>query len=122
MNYYRRIRTERRRELRKNETEAERIMWIYLRKMRMAGYIFRRQHSLDRYIADFYCPSTKLAIELDGGIHDTETQKQYDKHRDQVINNLGVTILRFKNQEVLEDPTQVLLTIRNKLDSLHISD
>ena len=108
--------------MRKNETEAERIMWIYLRKMRMAGYIFRRQHSLDRYIADFYCPSTKLAIELDGGIHDTETQKQYDKHRDQVINNLGVTILRFKNQEVIDDPTQVLQTIRNKLDSLYISN
>ncbi|MDF1496944.1 MAG: endonuclease domain-containing protein [Patescibacteria group bacterium] len=119
MSSYRVIRTEFRRYLRKNQTEAERVMWIYLQKMRYAGYIFRRQHSIDRYIADFYCPKVKLAIELDGGIHDRPEQQRKDNIRDAIIKSHGVTILRFKNHEVTNDPNQALVKIRKTLDQLN---
>ncbi len=118
MSSYRVIRTEFRRYLRKNQTEAERIAWIYLQKLRYAGYIFRRQHSIDRYIADFYCPKVKLAIELDGGIHDRPEQQQKDKIRDAVITSNGVTILRFRNEEITNDPSEALVKIRKTLDDL----
>lgn len=86
--------------------------------MRNTGYIFRRQHSIDRYIADFYCPRVKLAIEVDGLIHDTKDQIEHDKIRDEIIAIEGVTILRFKNSEILEDPSQALIQIRDTLDRL----
>jgi very-short-patch-repair endonuclease len=118
MSSYRTIRTDFRRHLRKNQTEAERILWIYLQKLRYAEYIFRRQHSIDRYIADFYCPKVKLAIELDGGIHDRPEQQAKDKIRDATIKTHGVTILRFRNEEVTEDPSTALMKIRKTLDKL----
>ena len=116
---YRVIRTEFRRYLRKNQTEAERILWLYLQKLRYAGYIFRRQHSIDRYIADFYCPKVKLAIELDGSIHDLPEQKAKDRKRDAIIRNHGVTIIRFKNKEVTNDPSGALVKIRKTLNELN---
>ncbi len=118
MSGYRVVRTEFRRHLRKNQTEAERILWIYLQKMRYAGFIFRRQHSIDRYIADFYCPKVKLAIELDGSVHDTPEQQKRDAVRDEIIKKTGVTILRFKNHEVTKDPSLALVKIRKTLDQL----
>ena len=118
MNGYRVVRTEFRRHLRKNQTEAERILWIYLQKMRYAGFIFRRQHSIDRYIAVFYCPKVKLAIELDGSIHDTPEQQKRDAVRDEIIKKTGVTILRFKNYEVTKDPSLALVKIRKTLNKL----
>jgi len=67
-----------RKRLRKEATKAEKILWPHLRKFRWHGYPIRRQYSIDPYIVDFYCPKTKLAIEIDGGIHDTDYQKQYE--------------------------------------------
>lgn len=87
--------------------------------MRYAGYIFRRQHSIDRYIADFYCPKVKLAIELDGGIHDRPEQQVKDKIRDAIITSHGVTILRFRNEEIINDPSKALIKIRKTLDELN---
>jgi len=56
--------------LRKNATDCERILWCHLRNRNFANYKFRRQHPIDRYILDFYCPEMRLAVELDGGDHD----------------------------------------------------
>lgn len=90
---------ERRRELRKNQTKAEEILWWYLRDRKM-GVKFKRQHSVGGYILDFCCSEKKLIIELDGEIHNTEEAKQNDAVRDKYFKELGYTILRFKNEEV----------------------
>ena len=68
-------------ELRKSMTEAEEILWKHLRNNKLNELKFRRQHPLDIFIADFYCHQKKLIIELDGGIHDTLDQKEYDEGR-----------------------------------------
>jgi very-short-patch-repair endonuclease len=101
------------RELRKESTEAEKKLWKYLRDRRFLNNKFRRQHIIDRFIVDFYCPEAKLAIELDGSIH--LQQKDYDLLRQNAIENAGIKILRFKNREVLNDIKNVLISIKNHL-------
>jgi very-short-patch-repair endonuclease len=95
------------RELRKRQTPAEKILWHELRSRKLQGVKFFRQHSLiyeeDRghlhfFIADFYSAEQKLVIELDGKIHDY--QKHYDYERDLVISEMGLKVVRFKNEEV----------------------
>ena len=90
---------ERRRELRKNQTKAEEILWWYLRDRKM-GVKFKRQHGVGGYIADFYCSEKKIIIELDGEIHNTEDAREYDAVRDKFFTELGYKVLRFKNEEV----------------------
>jgi very-short-patch-repair endonuclease len=67
--------------MRKNPTEAEQMLWKHLKKFRSTGFIFRRQHPVDFYIADFYCHKLKLVIEVDGEIHDTEETREHDDGR-----------------------------------------
>jgi very-short-patch-repair endonuclease len=88
------------RELRKNLTPAERKLWDFLRSKNLGGYKFRRQHPISYYIADFYCHSLRLVIELDGGVHDTLEQKEHDVGRELELRNLGLHIIRFRNEEV----------------------
>jgi very-short-patch-repair endonuclease len=90
-------------QLRKNETIAEKLLWERLNKNQVLRLRFRRQHPLKYFIADFYCHKVKLVIELDGGIHNAPKQFEYDQNRDYEMNELGLTILRFKNEEVLEN-------------------
>lgn len=99
--------TELARELRSNPTADEKRMWEILRKRRFHGYRFLRQkpivheqhvHRHFFYIADFYCAELKLVIELDGKVHDF--QKEYDLNRDTVMKNLGLKVLRIKNEEL----------------------
>lgn len=99
--------TELARELRKNQTESEQILWEHLRKRRLKGYRFVRQkpfiynQSQSRkyfFIADFYCAEKKFVIELDGKIH--EYQQYYDYRRDLILKELGLTTLRIKNEEL----------------------
>ncbi|MDD3793703.1 MAG: DUF559 domain-containing protein [Candidatus Gracilibacteria bacterium] len=85
-------------ELRKNQTESEGILWELLRNRKFNDLKFRRQHPFGRYVADFYCDEIKLVIELDGKIH--ENQKDYDAIRDEVIKTYGVNILRFNSEDV----------------------
>ena len=94
------------RELRKNSTPAEKLLWTELRNRQLNRAKFFRQHPLiyeeDRgrlhfFIADFYCAEFKLVIELDGKIH--EKQKYYDRERDLIIERLGLKVVRFKNEE-----------------------
>ena len=108
--------------LRKCQTDAEEFLWARLRKRQLNGKKFLRQFAILYgsslgsalfYIVDFYCHECKLAIEVDGKIH--ESQKEYDLKRDKEINDLGIKVLRFKNEEVFGDLEGVLEKIRSCL-------
>jgi very-short-patch-repair endonuclease len=99
--------------LRKNSTDAERIIWSHLRNKRMMGVKFRREQPFGRYIVDFISFSNKLVIEIDGGQH--ARQKEKDKVRDRFIRQAGFRILRFWNNEVLQNREAVLEVIRRAL-------
>ena len=114
-------------ELRKNPTESESRLWKILRKKQMKGFKFLRQKPLiysEKYriksffIADFYCSRMKLVIEVDGKIHDY--QKHYDKERDIVIQELGLEVLRIKNEET-KNPDQVRAKILTRIEYLQTS-
>mgnify|MGYP000225397422 CR=1 FL=1 len=94
--------------LRKNQTCAETVLWQKLRNRQLLGYKFRRQYPFDKYILDFCCLELKLVIELDGGQHAKEKQKQYDKQRTQLLEEKGFFVLRFWNTEMLTDTNAVL--------------
>lgn len=94
---------EKRRELRKNLTEAERALWKKLRGRRLEGLKFFRQYGIGAYIADFYCPQRKLVIEVDGGQHYLQEGKDYDAQREQYMNSLGIYTLRFSNLDILKN-------------------
>ncbi|MFD2512231.1 endonuclease domain-containing protein [Pontibacter locisalis] len=100
-----------RRNLRNNSTGAEGELWKYLKGGQQLGRKFRRQHSIGSYIIDFYCPSEKLAIELDGQVHQYSAAEQADMERDQTLNELGIKILRFENKDVFQQLDAVLQEI-----------
>lgn len=97
------------RELRRNMTQAERLLWDRLRANRLGGRHFRRQQVIAGFIVDFYCHAASLAVELDGAVH--ETQVDYDAQRDRALAAHGVHVLRFKNQQALENLDLVTETI-----------
>ncbi len=100
-------------EMRKNPTPAEEALWQRLRGEQL-GTKFRRQHSIDRFIVDFYAREPRLIIEVDGPIH--ETQREYDALRQSILEELGYRVLRFTNDQVLQNIEQVIATIRAALD------
>ncbi len=104
-------------ELRKTMTPAEEVLWEQLRNNKLFGAKFRRQHPLDIFIADFYCHSKKLIIEIDGGYHDIPEQKQYDEGRTFLLEEKGFRILRFKNEDIFNDLDNVLFEISRLLKS-----
>jgi very-short-patch-repair endonuclease len=95
--------------LRKQQTPAEAIFWELVRNRRLLGLKFRRQHQLGDYVADFYCHEHRLVIELDGGVHAAKRKK--DHKRDAWMEAQGFTVLRFHNEELLDDPESVLRAI-----------
>lgn len=105
--------TQRVRDLRKNQTPSENMLWQCLRGRKLAGYKFYRQHPIKvvhngkiRYfIADFYCHEKRLVIELDGKIH--ENQQEYDEFRTFLINQLGIRVFRLKNEELADISTAI---------------
>ena len=99
--------------LRNNSTSAEAVLWTYLKSASIDGRKFRRQHSIGKYIADFYCPSEKLIVELDGEPHGDYIQIEKDKIRDKFLEGLGITVLRFENRLVFQDPEYILKEIKN---------
>jgi very-short-patch-repair endonuclease len=105
------VKVERSRELRKDMTEAEKVFWEMVRDRRMSGLKFRRQQIIDGFIVDFYCDSLGLCVEIDGGVHETEEQKNYDKLRDEALAIRSLKILRLKNEEVLGDKDSVYQSI-----------
>ena len=104
--------------LRRNPTEAEDILWSYLRNSQMEGVKFRRQHPMKGYVADFYAHSLKFVIELDGGYHNDSVQKFYDKDREDNLIAHNINVLRFTNEEVIDNINYVLSVIREKIISL----
>ena len=90
---------ERARELRNNSTFSEILLWQHLRGKQILGYDFDRQRPIDNYIVDFYCKDLRLAIEVDGESH--HGNDNYDNERDERLNELGVSVLRFDDLEVL---------------------
>jgi very-short-patch-repair endonuclease len=99
--------------LRRNQTDAERVLWFHLRNRRFEGLKFKRQIPIDRYIADFCCSDARLMIELDGGQHATRTQE--DANRTKVLEAMGYLVLRFWNNNVLQNIDGVLEEILNTL-------
>ena len=89
------------RNLRTNMTDAEQLLWSKLRGKQLNGHQFYRQKIIGRYIADFYCPKSKLVIEVDGGQHYSVEGTAKDIMRDEYMGNAGITVLRFSDREVL---------------------
>jgi type I restriction enzyme R subunit len=106
---------ERARELRKNQTPAEQILWEMVRDRRFLNLKFRRQHQIGDYIADFYCHDLKLIIELDGSVHRLSDVEKKDIKRDNYLKSLGFKILRIQNQTILDNPDKVLEIIHKEL-------
>ncbi len=105
-----------RKDLIKNPTCAEYILWDYLRN-RKTSYKIRRQHIIDKYVVDFVCLSKKLVIEIDGGIH--LQQKEKDELRTTDLNHLGYKVIRFSNDEVFDNPIFVAQRIKDELDCIN---
>lgn len=99
------------RALRQISTEAEEKLWQELRNKKLAGLKFRRQHPIDKWIADFYCHEIKLVIELDGSVHDKKEIAEYDAGREKELKELGMNVIRFKNEEVMTSMKSVLNSI-----------
>jgi very-short-patch-repair endonuclease len=97
------------RTLRKNPTDAERLLWKRLSRRQLAGFKFRRQHSVGPYICDFACLDGSVIIELDGSQH--VEQSDYDARRDSFLRSHGFRVLRFWNKDVLAQPEAILETI-----------
>jgi very-short-patch-repair endonuclease len=102
-------------ELRKYETEAEKILWTKLSRNQIMGLQFRRQHPIDRFIADFYCAKIKLVIEVDGSIHELPENKDYDIGRSEILNEFGITVIRFSNEQIVNDIENTIIEIERKV-------
>ena len=107
---------EKARALRKKQTSAEALFWELVRDRRFMGLKFRRQHQLGDYVADFYCHEYRLVIELDGDIHAVKRKK--DHKRDTWMQSQGFKVLRFKNEQLLDDPESVLTAIAHTVEEL----
>lgn len=99
------------RQLRNNSTKSEIYLWKHLKGKQMMGYDFHRQKPLDNYIADFFCYELMLVIELDGYTHQLEDVIEKDKMKEKRLNDLGVKVLRFQDEEVYNDVENVLRVI-----------
>jgi very-short-patch-repair endonuclease len=105
-------------QMRKNPTEAERVMWKLLRKFRQSGFPFRRQHPIEFYIADFYCHNLRLVIEVDGEIHTEKEIQSHDEGRVGELERFGIKVLRFTNNQILHDSDLVVEKINANIKEL----
>jgi len=105
--------------LRKDQTNTEQLVWELLRNRKCNGLKFRRQHVVEGFVVDFYCDKYKLAIELDGSVHNR--RKDYDELRDVELKAKGICVTRIKNSEIDKDPQIVLRKIKKYLKILSIS-
>ena len=112
---------QKRRALRKRMTRAEVLLWVRPKNRRVLGQRVLRQYSVGPYILDFYLPSLRLAIEVDGETHVTEQELEYDRNRQEEIEGLGIQFLRVRNPEIYLDLDSVLERIREKVASLSLN-
>ena len=104
-----------RRFLRKEQTFAEKVVWIYLRKKQILNYKFRRQYSIDQYVIDFYCPKLKFAVEIDGETHNKPEQKDYDNKREKYLMQYNISFIRLSNDELLGNPDKAFKKIEEAI-------
>src|SRR6266496_2580936 len=107
---------------RKNPTQAEKILWEQLRGKKLQNYNFRRQHIIGHYIADFVCLAKKLIVEVDGLIHQLPDNKDNDEIRTSWLLSKGYTVIRFTNEEVINDIEKVLPSIEQMLQTLPFAE
>ena len=108
---YRSDLTNRSRALRRNQTEAEKILWFHLRNKNLQGIKFQRQFAIDVYVVDFVARKYNLVIELDGGQHNEESNKKYDETRTKFLEKQGYKVIRFWDNDLFENISGVLETI-----------
>jgi 5-methyltetrahydrofolate--homocysteine methyltransferase len=100
---------------RRNATPAEEYLWAVLRDRKLEGWKFKRQRVIGKFVADFCCLEAKLIVELDGEIHDAQDAQIADALRTEFLNTKGYTVIRFRNEEVLNNLLEVLNTIKTNL-------
>lgn len=106
---------EKRKELRKNQTDAERLLWSKLRNKQLNGYKFFRQYGVGSYIVDFYCPLLKVVIEIDGGQHYSQEGIAYDHQREEFLKTENIKVIRFTNLDVLKNIEGIYETLQIEL-------
>jgi len=99
------------RQLRKNQTPAEQLLWSRIRRQQILGVQFYRQKPIAGYIVDFYCFSAKLVIEIDGSQHYEPDAIEYDTQRTKTLESLGLRVIRFNNVQVVQELENVLAVI-----------
>jgi very-short-patch-repair endonuclease len=109
------------RELRKNATDAEKLLWQLIRIRQIQNAKFRRQYPIAGFILDFFCFESHLAIELDGSGHLEDEQTRYDRERTEILNDLGIRVIRFWNNEVLYNTEVVLQVVADELSNANPS-
>ena len=105
---------ERRKELRNESTPEEILLWLQLKNSKI-GFKFRRQHSIGGYIVDFYCPTNRVVIEIDGLQHSKKENKEYDRIRSAFLEGLDIKVLRFTNLEISTETQKVVDKIKEEL-------
>jgi very-short-patch-repair endonuclease len=109
--------------LRSHMTHAEFIVWNFLKGNNLRGVRFRAQHPIGLYIADFFSYKLNLVIEIDGEIHNTESQKEYDSERTKILKNWGIDIIRFTNYQVMNNfnfvQNKIINEVQNRLANIH---
>jgi very-short-patch-repair endonuclease len=104
-----------RRELRKNQTLGEKILWNYLRNRKLLKCKFRRQYSVDKFVIDFYCSELKLAIEFDGFVHDEPAKKEHDIFRQKYLEGFGINFLRVNEKDLFGNSENAFKKIENEI-------
>ncbi|HEX5036311.1 MAG TPA: endonuclease domain-containing protein [bacterium] len=110
------------RRLRANMTPAERALWDKLRAKQFMGLKFRRQHGIGRFVADFFCASQKLVIEVDGEIHEDPRQAFHDAERTKYFMELGLNVIRYSNEAILKDLEATLFQLASHLNPLLVKE
>ena len=109
-----RVNTEPARRVRRNQTDAERLLWFRLRDRRLEGLKFKRQVPIERFVVDFFCADAKLIVELDGGHHTQNSERDADRTR--VLEAMGYLVLRFWNHDVIRNMDGVLEDILSTIN------
>ena len=107
---------------RKAMTPSENILWRHLRKKRLSGILFRRQHPISHFIVDFYCHEAKLVVEIDGDIHNHQENKEYDENRTFELEKFGLKVIRFRNDEINNNIKKVLEILEREIKDRIVSN
>ncbi len=107
--------TDKRRKLRQHQTNAEELIWRFLRGRQILGYKFKRQYSVDHFVIDFYCPELKLAIEIDGASHNKSEQQKKDIRRQGYLESFNIKFIRIKDEDLFGNPNKAFNKIEKTI-------